>query len=172
MGFEKLIDLIVQFLEFFRFCTIIDCYERGVRLRFGKSRGSLDPGLHFQWPFFVETILNENVTPKLYQLCTQSIMTRDGHAVAAGAVICYQIRDIEKALLEVDTVAQAVADSCQSTVAEEILNSTWDEVRAPGFSERITTTCRKRGFRYGVEIMSVRFCELAPVRNYRTITGT
>jgi hypothetical protein len=36
----------------------------------------------------------------------------------------------------------------------------------------MTAACRKRGFRYGVEIMSVRFCELAPVRNYRTITGT
>lgn len=172
MGFEKLIDLIVQFLEFFRFCTIIDQYERGVRLRFGKFVSELGPGFHLQWPFFIDNILNENVVPKLYQLVTQSIMTRDGTPVAAGAVICYQIRSIEKALLEVDTVAQAVADSCQGTVAEEILNATWDEVRGPEFSERMTAACRKRGFRYGVEIMSVRFCELAPVRNYRTITGT
>lgn len=172
MGFEKLIDLVVQFLEFFRFCTIIDCYERGVRLRFGKFVKELDPGLHFQWPFFIDSILNENVVPKLYQLATQSIMTRDGTPIAAGAVICYQIRSIEKALLEVDTVQHAVADACQSTVAEEILSATWDEVRAPEFSERLTTACRKRGFRYGVEIMSVRFCELAPVRNYRTITDT
>lgn len=172
MGFEKLIDLIVQFLEFFRFCTIIDCYERGVQLRFGKKLRILEPGLRWQIPFFIDNVLNENVTPKLYQLCTQSIVTGDGVSVAAGAVICYQIRDIEKALLEVDTVAQAVADSCQSTVAEEILAATWDEVRAAGFSDRITATCRKRGFRYGVEIMSVRFCELAPVSNYRTITGT
>jgi regulator of protease activity HflC (stomatin/prohibitin superfamily) len=171
MGFEKLIDLLVQFLEFFRFCTIIECYDRGVRLRFGKYHGTLEPGFHWQVPFFIDNVLNENVTPKLYQLATQSIMTRDSVPIAAGAVICYQIRSIEKALLEVDTVAHAVADSCQSTVAEEILAASWEEVRAPEFSERITTACRKRGFRYGVEIMSVRFCELAPVRNYRTITG-
>lgn len=172
MGFEKLIDLIVQFLEFFRFSTIIDQYERGIRLRFGKYVDELEPGFHWQIPFFIDTILNENVVPKLYQLATQSIMTRDGVPIAAGAVICYQIRSIEKALLEVESVNHAVADSCQSTVAEEILNATWDEVRAPEFSDRMTATCRKRGFRYGIEIMSVRFCELAPVRNYRTITGT
>lgn len=172
MGFEKLIDLLVQFLEFFRFCTVIDAYERGVRLRLGKFVCELGPGWHLQWPFFIDNILNENVVPKLYQLATQSIMTRDGTPVAAGAVICYQIRSIEKALLEVDSVNHAVADACQGTVAEEILAATWDEVRAPEFSERMTAACRKRGFRYGVEIMSVRFCELAPVRNYRTITGT
>lgn len=172
MGFEKLIDLVVQFLEFFRFCTIIDAYEMGVRLRLGKYHSTISPGFHLQIPFFIDVVLNENVVPKLYQLTTQSIMTRDGTAVAAGAVICYQIRSIEKALLEVDSVAHAVADSCQATVAEEILSATWDEVRAPEFCERLTTSCRKRGFRYGVEIMSVRFCELAPVRNYRTITGT
>lgn len=171
MGFEKLIDLIVQFLEFFRFATVIDCYERGVRLRFGKFVTELDPGFHWQWPFYIDSILNENVVPKLYHLATQSIMTKDGTPVAAGAVICYQIRSIEKALLEVESVSHAVADSCQGTVAEEILKATWDEVRGDDFSDRMTAACRKLGFRYGVEIMSVRFCELAPVRNYRTITG-
>ncbi|MCE5292923.1 MAG: SPFH domain-containing protein [Nocardiaceae bacterium] len=171
MGFEKLIDLVVQFLEFFRFCTIIDCYERGVRLRFGKFVSELEPGLRWQWPFFIDNILNENVVPKLYQLFTQSIMTRDGVSVAAGAVICYQIRDIKKALLEVDTVANAIHDSCASTMAEEILAADWADVRAAGFSDKLTAACRKRGFRYGVEVMSVRFNELAPVRNYRTITG-
>lgn len=172
MGFEKLIDLVVQFLEFFRFATVIDAYERGVLLRFGHFKRELGPGFHLQWPFFIDNILNENVVPKLYQLATQSIMTRDGTPIAAGAVICYQIRSIEKAMLEVDSVQHAVADSCQATVAEEILAAAWDEVRAPEFCERMTAACRKRGFRYGVEIMSVRFCELAPVRNYRTITGT
>lgn len=171
MGFEKLIDLFVQFLEFFRFCTTIDCYERGIRLRLGENPKTLEPGFHLQWPFYIDRVITENVVPKLYQLATQSIMTKDGVTISAGAVICYQIRSIEKAILEVESVQHAVADSCQATLAEEILSSTWDEVRWPGYSSRLLASCRKLAWKYGVEIMSVRFCELAPVRNYRTITG-
>jgi regulator of protease activity HflC (stomatin/prohibitin superfamily) len=171
MGIEKLIDLFVQFLEFFKFCTIIDQYERGVRLRFGKFKSELGPGLHFQLPFYIDTILNENVVTKMYQLSTQSVSTLDGKPIAAGAVIAYSIRSIEKALLEVDSVSHAIADACQATVTDCILESTWDEVRSPKFTETMTARCRKRGWKYGVEIESVRFCELAIVRTYRTITG-
>jgi regulator of protease activity HflC (stomatin/prohibitin superfamily) len=170
-GVDKLIDLIVQFLEFFKFCTVVDCYERGVRLRFGKFKEELNPGFHWQWPFFIDNILTENVVPKMHQLFTQSVATLDDKPVAMGVVVCYSIRSISKAVLEVENVAQAVNDACQATIVEVILASTWDEVRSPTFTDKMTAACRKRGWKYGIEIESVRFCELAIVRTYRTITG-
>ena len=124
MGFEKLIDLIVQFLEFFRFCTTIDCYERGVRLRCGHFNKSLEPGIHGQWPFFIDRIITENVVPKLHQLPTQSIVTKDDKQIAMGAVICFSIRSIEKAVLEVESVNHAVNDACQTAILDLILAST------------------------------------------------
>jgi regulator of protease activity HflC (stomatin/prohibitin superfamily) len=171
MGFEKLIDLIVQFLEFFRFVTTIDCYERGVRLRCGEFSAALEPGLHLQIPFFIDRIITENVVPKLHQLPTQSIVTKDDKQIAMGAVICYSIRSIEKAVLEVESVNHAVNDACQTVILDLILASTWDEVRSETFGDTLTAKCRKRAWKYGIEIESVRFCELALVRTYRTITG-
>jgi len=171
MGFEKIIDLVVQFLEFWRFCTTIDCYERGVRLRFGKYPKALEPGFHLQWPFFIDRVITENVVPKLHQLPTQSIVTKDDKQIAMGAVICYSIRSIEKAVLEVESVNHAVNDACQTAILDMILASTWDEIRAPEFGDALTAKCRKRAWKYGIEIESVRFCELALVRTYRTITG-
>lgn len=172
MGFEKLIDLVVQFLEFFRFCTTIDCYERGVKLRLGKFKGAVEPGIHAQIPFFIDRIITENVVPKLHQLPTQSVVTKDDKQIAMGAVICYSIRSIEKAILEVESVNHAVNDACQTAILDMILASTWDEIRAEDFGEKLTSKCRKRAWKYGIEIETVRFCELALVRTYRTITGT
>lgn len=171
MGVEKLIDLMVQFLEMFRFCTIIDCYERGVLLRLGRFKAALEPGFHFQIPCFVDRVITENVTPKLHQLPTQSIVTKDDKQIAMGAVICYSIRSIEKAVLEVESVNHAVNDACQTAILDLILASTWDEIRTPEFGDSLTAKCRKRAWKYGIEIESVRFCELALVRTYRTITG-
>jgi regulator of protease activity HflC (stomatin/prohibitin superfamily) len=171
VGFEKLIDLVVQFLEFFRFCTTIDCYERGIHLRFGKFYRVLEPGIRLQIPFFIDRVITENVVPKLHQLPTQSIATKDDKQIAMGAVICYSIRSIEKAVLEVESVNHAVNDACQTAILDLILASTWDEIRAPEFGDTLTAKCRKRAWKYGIEIESVRFCELALVRTYRTITG-
>lgn len=172
MGFEKLIDLIVQWIEALKFCCIVDCYEKGVHLRKGGFVRVVDQGLRFHLPFYFDRIITENVVSKLHQLPTQSIATKDDKQIAMGAVICYSIRDIKKAILEVESVNHAVNDACQTTIAELILASTWDEVRAPEFGELLTAKCRKRGWKYGIEIESVRFCELALVRTYRTITGT
>ena len=171
MGLEKLIDLIVQFLEFFRFCSIIDCYERGVRLRFGKFKSELEPGIHFQIPFFVDNILNENVVTKIYQAPTQALVTADGKCVVLGAVISHSIRSIRKALLEVDTVNDAVREACLGTISELVTKSTLAAVTAPDFTDRVTAECRKRGFRFGVEIESVRFGEIVTARTYRLVTG-
>jgi membrane protease subunit HflK len=171
MGIEKLIDLIIQFLEFFRFCTIIDCYERGVRLRFGKFVGELEPGLHWQWPFNVDNILNESVVTKVYNPPTQAIITGDGKTVIIGIIVAHSIRSIKKALLEVSDVHDAVRDACIATVAEMVKHSSADEIVSEGFSNRLTIECRKRGWRFGVEIESVRICELTAARTYRVVGG-
>lgn len=171
MGFEKLIDLIVQFLEFFRFCTIIDCYERGVRLRFGKFVSELEPGFHWQWPFNIDNILNENVVPKVYMPPAQALVTIDGKPILIGAVITHSVRSIKKALLDVENVHDAVRDACLATIGELVTKSTSAEVLGPEFAERVTAECRKRGFKYGVEIECVRFSEMTPARTYRMVTG-
>jgi regulator of protease activity HflC (stomatin/prohibitin superfamily) len=171
MGFEKLIDLLVQFMEFFRFCTIVDCYQEGVALRFGKFHRELKPGFHWLIPFYVENPIIENVKPKVYQATTQSLMTADGKPVAVGLTITYEIRSIRKALLEVESVNEAIHDCCLATSAEHVTLATWDQLRAPTFCETLTAACRKLAFKYGIEITGVRIHELAPTRTYRLING-
>lgn len=172
MGFEKLIDLIVQFLEFFRFCIIVDCYELGVRLRRGKFHAVLDPGIHLLCPGYIDSALTESSVTQIYQCATQSLITSDDKAIAAGIVITYHVHDIRKALLEVHDVKSAIYDACLGTTTDLVMHATWDEVRKPEFLEQLTKACRKLGFRYGLEVEKIQFNELAPLRTYRLITGT
>lgn len=172
MGFEKLIDLIVQFLECFRFCIIVDCYELGVRLRFGKFHSVMEPGFHWLAPLYVDSALTESAVTQIYQCATQSLITADDKAIAAGIVITYHVHDIQKALLEVHDVKSAIYDACLGATTDLVMKSTWDEVRQPEFLDQLTKICRKLGFRYGLEVEKIQFNELAPLRTYRLITGT
>jgi regulator of protease activity HflC (stomatin/prohibitin superfamily) len=171
MGFEKLIDLVVQFLAFFRFCEIIDVYQGGVHLRWGKPIRILEPGLRWQFPFYIDNFITESSATQVFQCATQSLVSIDGKPLAVGVVITYRIHDFEKALLTVHDVRSAICDACFGTVSEQIGSSTWDEIRAPEFLETLSKSCRKLGFKYGIEVERVRFTELAPTRTYRTITG-
>lgn len=169
MGFEKLIDLIVQFLDFFKFCTIIDCYQKAVLLHKGSFRRVLGPGLHFYIPFCIQHTITERVVPSTRELCTQTLITSDAKPVAVGVVILFSIFDIEKATLEVNEVREAVDDACQATLAEAVLRTTYDELRAPEFWNKLEIDCRRKAKRFGITIETVRPHELAPTRTYRLI---
>lgn len=171
MGFEKLIDLVVQFLEFFKFCCIVDCYEMGVHLRKGNLLRVVHPGIRFHIPGYVDRIMTESVVTQIFQCATQSLVTKDLKPVALGITIVYEIDDIAKAILEVQDVSTAIRDACLCTAAEQAAMSTWEEMCAPGFSTSLTAACRKLARKYGIKIQSVRVNEIAPLRTYRMITG-
>lgn len=169
MGFEKLIDLVVQFLEFFRFCTIIDHYERAVHLRFGRPYRVLEPGLWFQIPFFVDNVLNDNIKPRAKTLGLQSLLTTDDRPVSLGAIVTFSITDIQTALLEVEDMDTAVLDSCAGVIGNAVLNSTWAQVRSEDFPNKLAVACRRRAKEYGVLIERVQLMELTPARTLRLL---
>lgn len=171
MGFEKLIDLFVQFLEFFRFSTILDPYQRGVVIRLGKFHREIGPGYHWLLPFYIDNTIDERVVPRVRELASQTLITKDGKPIAAGVIIDFCIFDIQKATLEVNEVIEAVDNACQATLAEHVLAEDFADICTDAFSKALTTACNLRAEPFGIEIRSVRLYELAPVRTFRVIGG-
>jgi hypothetical protein len=82
-------------------------------------------------------------------------------------VITYRISDIQKALLEVSALKDAIADSCAGIVGTELSNTTWTDIVHGNTVDALTAACRKRGWKWGVEIQQVQLTGVAPVRNLR-----
>lgn len=165
---DRLIDVVVEFIDRFRFFRVVDANEQAIVLKWGVLERVLDPGRHFYWPFVYRSVV-DTVVPRLYEMVSQSLVTADGKPVAAGVVITAKIRDIAKSLLEVENVDSAIQDATQATLAELVMESNWDFLRTPEFADRLTAACRKQAFKYGVEIIRVRLHELAPLRTFRLI---
>lgn len=169
MGFEKLIDLFVQFLEFFRFCIVLDPYQRGVVLRLGKFHREIGPGFHWLVPFYVDNTIDERVVTRVRELATQTLITADARQVVAGVIVSFSIFDIKKATLEVNEVWEAVDNACQATLAEHVMAEVFPDICTPSFAKALTTACRLRAEPFGIEIESVRIYELSPARAFRLI---
>lgn len=168
---DKLIDFLIDVLDLFRFWVVVDAYERHVILRFGVHNRTLAPGIHWFAPFGIERSLRDNVVARVINLGAQSLTTKDGENVAVSGVVTAEIRDIEKAMLAVEDVDHALADSCVGTIGQLVAAATWAELQGEGFSETLTKACRKQAWRYGIEITRVQLSDLSKAHVLRIHTG-
>jgi regulator of protease activity HflC (stomatin/prohibitin superfamily) len=169
--FDRLFDIVLQFLDLFKFWVILDPFEQGVLLRLGHYKRSLERGFHWIAPFNIDNVLIDNVVPRTVNLGEQGLTTRDGKSITVSAVVTAKISHIERALLEVENVDEALMDSCYATIGDLIVQHDWDTIRTPEFTDTVTKACRKQAFRYGIEILRVQFADRLPVKAFRLLSS-
>lgn len=169
MSFDRLIDFLVSILDLFKFWVVLDEFERGVLLRLGRFQREVGPGFHWLFPFNVDKVLCDNVVPRTVGLGAQALVTKDGKPVAVTAVVTASIRNVQKALLEVEGVDHALVDSCMAAVGAYVAATTWDELRTSESLPALTKACRAQAFRYGVEVHRVQLADLSPARTVRLL---
>lgn len=168
--FDKLVDVLLEFLHLFRFWIVIEPYEAGVRTRLGKFVDVMEPGFHWRWPLGVDHVVTEYTVPRTHTLGAQSATTKDAVQVGFEAVITVKIRDIKKALLEVEHHEDAVRDSCMGTIGQVLSTVTWDDIlQGEVVLDKITEACRRKGFKFGLEVMAVQFSSMAKTRSIRLL---
>jgi regulator of protease activity HflC (stomatin/prohibitin superfamily) len=168
--FDKLVEIVIQFAELFKFWVVMNPYEAGVKLRLGKYVNNLDPGFNWMIPFGIDQYEHEHIVPRTHSLPAQSVTLADGKQVGFEAVITYKVRDIEVALLQVENSDHAIQDSCAGQIAHTIMQCTWSElVESEDWNDRVLKACRQRGFKFGLEITNVQFSTLALMKNLRLL---
>jgi regulator of protease activity HflC (stomatin/prohibitin superfamily) len=165
--FDRLLDIVVALWESLMPFVILDPYEGGIMLRLGSFRRELVGGkLYWRIPW-ADRVIPVNVVPRTERLTGLATTTSDGHAVGFDAVVTYQISDLKKAVLEVDDMKDVIADSCAGIIGTELSNATWQDILHGKTVEGLTAACRKRGWRWGVEILQVQLTGVATVKNFR-----
>lgn len=164
---DKLWELVSESLHSLVFWAVLDPYERGLQLRLGKLHKELGPGFHWILPLHIDRVISENVVPRVERLYGLSTTTADNKAVGFDAIVTYSISDVRKAMLEVDGLKDAISDACAGTIGTKLQAATWDEIRQGAPVDALTSACRRRGKKWGVEIESVQLAGIAIVRNLR-----
>lgn len=152
--------------------VVLAPYEQGVQLRLGKfKRVLLEPGLYWCLPLHFDVVLKDTVVPRTSRLTGLSTTTSDGYSIGFEAVITWSISNVRVALLEVNDLDDAIADTCAGVIGTELANNEWHAIWHGEATENLTKVCRKRGFKWGVEIASVQLVGVATVKNLRISTG-
>jgi regulator of protease activity HflC (stomatin/prohibitin superfamily) len=158
---DRLIDLFLHFLEAFRLIYVVDEYEKGVVLRMGRFHRELDPGWHWVLPLYIERVIVDNVVPRTMNMGALTLTTSDGIQIGIGVIVTARIHNIQKALLGVEGVDDAMRDVCYAEIASVVHTHTWQDLQSEDINEKLLKACRPRAFTYGIEIIRAQISDLS-----------
>lgn len=181
--FDKLIDIILQFLHFFQFLHVVRAYQEGIVLRFGRFHRVRGPGLAWVWPFYIEEIYTTGVVDEPIMVGPQSLTTADGVQVVTSALFVISVNDVKKFLLEFEGGNLGILLLGHGAVAELVESHTWDElskrvadeddevVQNPklpvSISRKLAHCLRRRSNKYGVGVTRAQVIELTRAKSLR-----
>ena len=94
---------------------VIKEYERGVVFLLGRLTGSRGPGLIFVIPIFEKMVRVELRTVTM-NVPSQKIITKDNVSIDIAAVAYYHVVDVQKSVVAIENVHDAVSQISQTTV--------------------------------------------------------
>ena len=163
---NAIIELLRSFWRLFVWWVVIQPWEMGIRIRLGKRRTRLAPGLSFRIPY-VDAVYRQSVRLRFTTLPPQTVTTQDGKTLTLAGVLGYSIENVD---LLYDTLHQAedgLRSLAQGAVAAYVHGHDLAECRPATIEERAADGLVLS--RYGLSFYSLALTTYAQVRTYRII---
>ena len=169
MGFWA--QLIEKIMAVWPEINILGPYEAGIRITFGKRCRAKGPGWYMSWPM-IQKFLYMEVQTQLVDLRGQSIRTSDGYDVAFSGAIQYNIRDIVKAMCNVQDVDKSLATLGIGIITDYVSRHTIDECQnVELLKQEIKQGVRSIANGWGLKIDEVYITDFGKARNIRLLGG-
>jgi len=169
--FEKLIDVLLEFLDNIIPFVVIPAYDQGVRLRFGLNKGKLEPGFHWKIPF-ADNILSHMVKTTTINLSEQTVTTKDWKSVVVKGVIKYEVKDVEILLLEVNDPIDAISDMAKGIIRTAFTERNWEDCNNGSVSTEITQKIKRESAKWGISVKEVTLTDLGEMKSFRLFNSS
>lgn len=138
--------------------------ERGVTLRHGHYRKTIDPGLYWIFPLLDE-IRTIDVQSQLIDLPDKSITDKEGATWAVSGCVEYYVEDPKMAMLDVHSYDDAVQNYAGALVAEAVFQCKSKQEIEDEVLDSITDKAKD----WGLEVTGFWVNELAKCKVYRVM---
>lgn len=136
---------------------VVNQYERGVVLTFGRYTGGREPGLRFVFPI-IQKMMRVDVRSTPIDVPKQEIITRDNVTVGVDAVVYLRVIDSAKAMLETTNYIYATSQFAQAALRDVTGNVDMDDLLAKReeISQQIKTIVDAETDRWGIDVENVK----------------
>ena len=162
--FDKLVALIERFGYQLMPWVIIEEWNAGVHLRYGRYINTLNSGVHFKIPFF-DNIIECPVITQSVNLPSQTLTTLDDESIVLKAIIRYKVSNVRTYLLGVMHANDVLIDTTQGMIRDVVELTTWDDL--VNVNEIITDKVKEYVVMWGIEVEAVTITDLGIVKSFR-----
>ena len=162
--FDKLVALIERFGYQLMPWVIVEEWNAGVHLRYGRYINTLNSGVHFKIPFF-DNIIECPVITQSVNLPSQTLTTLDDESIVLKAIIRYKVINVRTYLLGVMHANDVLIDTTQGMIRDVVELTTWDDL--VNVNEIITDKVKEYVIRWGIEVEAVTITDLGIVKSFR-----
>src|SRR5438477_3330805 len=120
------IVLFIALISLARSARVVAQYEKGMVMRLGRYRATVDSGLVFLVPM-IEDLIKVDMRERVINVEPQKVITKDNVSVTVDAVIYYRISDPVKATFEVQNFGYAATTLAQTNLRNLIGDKSLDE---------------------------------------------
>jgi len=120
------IVLFITLVALARSARVVAQYEKGLVLRLGRYRHTVESGLTFLVPM-IESLSKVDMRERVINVEPQKVITKDNVSVTVDAVIYYRISDPVKATFEVQNFGYAATTLAQTNLRNLIGDKSLDE---------------------------------------------
>jgi regulator of protease activity HflC (stomatin/prohibitin superfamily) len=170
---ESLLSWLLQLTEkvFFFFVpfVVIDEYQSGVLLRFGKYKKVVLAGFHWRWPFSIDEFVMVDIATETITTEPQSLTTKDGKNIVVSAKVKCYVYKPDVYAIKVKDVTNAISDITMGKIKQAVMKASWEECRENEFDTKITQTVRTEADKWGVSIERVTTVNLQLTGSIRVI---
>ena len=105
----------------------VNQYERGVKFRFGRYVGLMQPGWRIIIPI-IEGWRRVDMRIRTFDVTSQECVSKDNISIRVNAVLYFKVEDASKAILEVEEFEFAVSQLSQTTMRNIVGEFELDEI--------------------------------------------
>ena len=168
---EWLRELIQRLTCFIPRPLILADFQAGVRITWGKWNRVVSSGLFWYIPLFQE-IIYMDVQTQIVDLRGQSVHTKDGKHIIVSGAMQYSIKNIYKAVFNVQDVDKSLETLALGVILEYVNNRTLEECQEVGeLKKEILKGIKEAAHGWGVKIERIYITDLDETRNLRLIGG-
>lgn len=164
---QTIIELLERCFELLIWWTIVQPWEQGIRVRLGKQRKRLTPGIHFKIPY-ADTIFKQPVRRLYTNFGPISVTTKDSHTLTLSGSLGYVVRDLDTLYDRL----QHAEDGIHAIIAGAVTEYVAAHDLADCAPEDIINGARRlfRLRRFGLSVAQFVLTSYAKVRVIRLIT--
>lgn len=162
----KLFDWIGAIIPF----RIVQQWERGVRMLWGRTRTELRPGLHWFWPLAGD-ILTVAATPRIVELDHQTVQVDVDRSLTFSLTVRYRVTSAKRLYESIWDADSTIQDAARGIAGH---HASWLEGSESGtdFAAKVLVDVSEEVADWGIEVEDIGVCNFAFVPALRLMTDT